>query len=419
MTELSVAAPAGHTRLERKLNQALLVLLGVFLFTLPLVEAPKNIAVGLYLAVWCVRAAVTSDFGGRWDRFDTAFACMLASAMVSAYSGYVTDLSGVGRLLVMAWVVKRTRFTERDARLLLGVACAGLLAGLALGVARLLTTPRSFLELPSVGHANQSALYITILALAGFGWWRQGRRAWPRGWTTRALLASGALFGFALVASASRAAIIAALAGVVLMLLLVRNRTRPLRTTRVVLGCAFVAGLVGASLYGLGKLAPDLAAGKFSEDLVTPVSVNKRVMHWRLAIEGWRERPLIGFGPDSFQQITVERACEWVAARGEKCNPSDYEESSHAHSLYFATLAERGLLGVLALGILLAAWGHALLRTSRTAVSAPLWVLSAAGFIVVMVGGVFNTTLRVEHGSLALLGLALWLAAGGRADAKT
>ena len=406
---LATAAPARRLGLEGKLRTALLLLLGLFLFTLPLAEAPKNIAVGLYLAVWCVRAVATSDFGGRWDRFDTAFAAMLVSAMLSAYAGYVTDLSGVGRLLAMTWLVKRTGFSEREGRQLIVVACLGLVIGLALAVAPFMRTSRAFLELPSVGQVNQSALFIAVMAVAGFGWWRQGAAAWPEAWPRRVVNASAAIFGVGLLVSASRAAIVAALAGLVLQLVLVRPGQARLRIRRLLLATALLAALVAGLLWGLGKVAPNLAAGKLTPaELATTASFDQRLQHWRLAVEGWRQRPWLGFGPDSFQQLTVERACAWRVQRGKACDPEIFKETSHAHSLYIATLVERGLVGMLALAVLLGTWGWALARGASRAAASPFWVASAAAFVVVVVGGLLNTTLRVEHGSLALMWLALW-----------
>jgi hypothetical protein len=70
---------------------------------------------------------------------------------------------------------------------------------------------------------------------------------------------------------------------------------------------------------------------------------------------------------------------------------------------------------VAALATLLALWLWSLVERRGQALSSPLWVGSAAGLVVVAVGGLFNTTMRVEHGSLALLLLGLWLA--GRREA--
>ncbi len=402
------AAPAARGSIERGLQQAQLVLLGLFLFSLPLLEAPKNIAVALYLAVWCLRAGLTGQLGGRWDRFDTAFAAVFASAAASALLGYRDDLSGVFRVVAMAWAVKRSDLPVRHARMLVGITCASTAIGLAVGLKWLVDGERPFLELPSVGHTNQSALYLTILVIAVFGWWRQGPVMWPSAWGRRALLASGLLFMLALLVSTSRAAMAAAIAGMVLLALAVRASGRPLRLGRLLGVTVLGIGLLGGLLWGIARFAPEFGEGK-AEHLVTVASGAHRMKHWNLAIEGWRAHPWFGLGPEAFQQLTVEGACAAVTARGEACDPGNYAPATHAHSLYFATLVERGLVGLAALAFLLACWGRSLVRGLPVATTSPWWVLGAASFIVVVIGGLFNTTLRVEHGSLALLGLGLWL----------
>jgi hypothetical protein len=73
------------------------------------------------------------------------------------------------------------------------------------------------------------------------------------------------------------------------------------------------------------------------------------------------------------------------------------------------------VVGVLSLLVLVVAWGASLLRSTATAGVSWLWPASAAGFMVAFIGGTFNTTLRVEHGSIAVLFFGLWIAAHGRA----
>ncbi|HET8745218.1 MAG TPA: O-antigen ligase family protein, partial [Ramlibacter sp.] len=151
------------------------------------------------------------------------------------------------------------------------------------------------------------------------------------------------------------------------------------------------------------------------EKIGTTLSMHIRVQHWRIAAEGWRQRPLLGWGPDAFHTLSVDDVCAWRTARGEPCDRERYTTAPHAHSLYVSTLVERGVLGLLALAVLLGTWAWTLLRSAASAAQSPLWVASAASLAVVVVGGLFNTTLRVEHGSLALLWFALWVAADRRA----
>ena len=421
-----IAAPGAAPRqvaLERRLRQAMLLFLAAFVFTLPLVEAPKNLAFGLYLVAWCARAAVSGDFGGRWDRFDTAFAFVLGSAILSAYGGYTGDISGVGRVVGFAWLAKRAPFSGKEGRVLAAAACAGLLVALPIGALPFFRRQTQFLELPSVGHVNQSAIYMALLAAAAFGWWLQGARAGQGGWRRWGLAACATLFGMALLVSASRAAILAGAAAGLVVLVTVGAGSAGAQGGRVLRRAALTLAVVAAVVGAIAVLAPQLSAQKLTPaELLHTKSMSSRMQNWRLAVEGWRQRPILGHGPDAYQQIRVEHVCAWRSQRGEACDPANYLAAPHAHSLYVATLVERGLLGVAALATLLGVWAHGLLRSVRTAPVSGLWIASAVSLVVVMVAGVFNTTLRVEHGSLALLWLALWVAAqrapaGARRDA--
>lgn len=402
-------ATASRGLLAQRLDGALLALLALFAFTIPLAEAPKNIAGALFLLAWVLRVAASGSFGGRWDRFDTALAAMLVSAGLSAFiGGYAGDLGGVLRVLVVAWAVKRSPLTPRAAVTVLAAACAGLAIGLVIGAADLLRGSRDYLELPSVGFVNQSALYLAVLACAALGWSLQEGGGRARGWRL-AILGCALCFGVALLVSASRAALLAAVvfvAGLLGAFWLGQGR----QARRVLAVVAAVAVCSVALLWLLPKLDPQLSGRKLQvAELVNTDSIASRLLLWNLAVEGWRHRPWFGFGPESFQRITPEEACSWREQRGEPCDRASFASDTHAHSLYLSTLAERGMVGVAALALLLGTWLWALVRSAAQARSSPLWVASAAGLAVVAIGGLFNTTLRVEHGSLALLMLGLWL----------
>lgn len=394
------------------LSRGLLAILALFLFTLPLVEAPKNVALGLYIAVWAVRAVATRDVGGRWDLFDTAFLAVLASAVLSGLAGYAGDIADVVRVMGFGWLVKRSALTPKEVPVLAGFACLGLAIAITIGAVPFFSGARLYLELPSVGQVNQSALYIAILTAAAFGWWMQGARAYKRGWHRRLPGVFAILFAAAVLVGASRAAILAAGCAAAAITLGVLGGGIFAYGKRILRQAAIAVAVLLALVAGLTAVAPELSDRKLvPERLLTTYSTASRLQHWRIAVEGWRQRPWIGWGPDSFQRLKIDDVCKWRADRGESCDRSIYTTTKHAHSLYVATLAERGLVGLAALLLLLGAWSYALLRDLRAAPRSRLWVASAAGFLVVVVGGVFNTTLRVEHGSLAVVWLGLWLAA--------
>jgi hypothetical protein len=409
----AVAPPAD--RIALRLEGTLLWLLAFFLFGLPLVEAPKNIAAGAYLLVWAAHAIRTRSVGGPWNRYDTVFAAVLASAIASSLAGYAGDIAGVVRVFLVGWAIPRSPLQSRASRVLPLAACAGVVLAILIGAVPFLTGAHSFLELPSVGHANQSALYIAIMTAAIFGWWLQGAHGGRSG-AMQVWLGFGAtLCCAALLAGGSRAAAAAAAlaaAAVATGVLLAGERARAMRLLgRAAAIVAALAVLVAA----LGVLAPHLSDKKLTVDgLLKMESTGTRIRHWNLAVEGWRQHPWLGSGPDSFGQLKIDDVCRWRAQRGEECNRDRYLQQVHAHSVYAATLSERGLVGVLALGMLLSVWAASVWRSRSGAASSWLWPASAASLFIVLVGGTFNTTLRVEHGSIALVWFGLWIAAHGR-----
>ena len=76
---------------------------------------------------------------------------------------------------------------------------------------------------------------------------------------------------------------------------------------------------------------------------------------WRAAWAAFRDRPLLGLGPDNFRHLY-----------GRYLGLPSADARMHANSLYFETLADLGLLGVLAMAALAVAFGRAV----RTALAA-------------------------------------------------
>jgi O-antigen ligase len=318
--------------------------------------------------------------------------------------------------VLFAWVLKRSALTWDEARRILLAACAALWVGLAIGLFDYARRAEMYLELPSVGHVNQSALYIALLAAATYAWTLQrgfasARERWFVG-------LSAVVFGASLLITGSRAALLGYGAFVAAFTLawLLFGPAVDARARRFALGVIAAAAVLVGGLLSIARFLPaDPVQVTIGDKLTDQRSMPIRMTHWRLAYEGWRARPWLGHGPDSFRTLRPEQACQWRAQRGQDCDPAAYASTAHAHSLYLATLAERGTLGLLALLLLFGTWGWTLLQSMRREIASPLWAASAVALAVVAVGGSFNTTLRVEHGSLALALLALWLAVRRRA----
>jgi O-antigen ligase len=223
----------------------------------------------------------------------------------------------------------------------------------------------------TLGHPNLLGVVMaaaTPLALASIV---AGRR---RGWAVAALVVLLA----ATLLTLSRAAWLGVAGGVLVtsvLLMRVLPARRPSRSALIgVLALlAIVAGVIAVSGRGARLVA------RFGE-LLVPLggSGASRLEIWRTALAAWRARPLLGYGPDTFQLVFPRHQTpaywrfEWAGS------------AAHAHSIYLHTLATRGVLGFAA-GLAIAVCVVLAARASWRVV--PAWrvrVAAVAGSLLAM-----------------------------------
>lgn len=397
----------------RALNRVELIVLCLFSVALPLVEAPKNIFWGLFLLLWIGRSAYGRNWGSLTARWDAMFAAMLAVPVISAlasspYPHSWREIGDIVGYVSLGWMLARSRLSARQIVILFVCLIAATLLGVAQGYWVLATDPRRiWLQLNSVGHVNHSALYgMGIAAMAVV----MGCAAWfcvaKRNALHCALSLLGALIMLGVMVSfGSRGALVAYVLCVV-GFLVVFARTAKVRLWPIALiGLAVAAAALALDPKLIEKTETNIKAGSMT---------SARAEAFHTAAEIWRHRMLTGVGPANFSAISPQQIESWVTQRGEPYVAERYLYSSHAHNVYFNTLAERGLIGVVVLGVLCVAWFAALLRRRPRASSASKewlsWGAGWSGWCIVFAGGLFNTTLHHEHGMLAMIGLGLLLA---------
>jgi O-antigen ligase len=378
-------------------------------FFLPLYEAPKNVLWLAFVALWVVNRFRARDFGGRWDGWDTLIALWIASGFAAAaFAGIHGDewraAADILRYGVVLCILKRSRYGERTWQVLLAALFAGTVVALAWSYWNILVAgTTTLLTLNSVGHINHSAVYASILlgvAVIAL------RAEWASsGWPLRALgLALVALLAISVMWMQSRAAAGAAFVMAIVLLVVYTARWRG--SFR---GIAIAAALaVGVTLalkpQVLEKNTRMMQEGKF---------LNVRDGAWRVGLAGWREFPVFGVGMDNYGRIDAATVQAWSARRGEAFDKGAYLFTSHGHSLYVNTLAERGLVGLGVLLAVLAAWAVALVRRLPEAGAAPLvwtfWGGAASAWIAAVLEGAVTTTLHHEHALLSMLLLGAWL----------
>jgi O-antigen ligase len=389
------------------MNTARRIELGALLalaFVLPLYEAPKSIAWAVFVVAWLVNRARARNFGGRWDAWDWLLGAWIASGFVVASCAglHYSEWRGTADLVrngVLLWLLRRSDYSPREQRRILYGLLAGVVVGLALSAWRLWHGADA-LELNSVGHVNHTAIYIAILLGAAAAW------AFSGGGTVAA--AALVLLLLSLIVSASRAAI-----GVGLGMLVVlaaawwpRSR-RPLGAVSVLVAATLATAWLGGAEFIQKQLANAQAQNVLSY----------RDGIWRAALVAWERYPVCGIGIDNYKLVNLERLKAWRAEAGKDFEPQRYVEFPHAHSLYIGTLAERGVIGALALGAVLAAWLVWLVRyrprsgppSEATDDDWLWWGAAAAAWSVTIGVGFVNTTLHHEHGMLAAMLLGVWL----------
>lgn len=383
----------------------LLVALALFL---PLLEAPKNLAWLGFAAAWFWNRFRARDFGGRWDLWDTLIACWIASAYVVAAFAPVSlqewkganDVLRYGSIL---WMVKRGGYEAVALRWVLGAVVAATLLGLALGWWQYAGGRTAALQLRSVGHVNHSAIFLAVVSGLGAAWLFARWRAWGALWRVPAAIAFAA-FLVSLVATASRGAVAAGFLLVVMLALAWWSRWRvPLYASAAAIVLSLSLAVVMES-----ELVAKHQRVSAQDDVL-----NARDRVWNMGFAAWERYPWFGVGIGNYSTISLERVQEWRKLAGKPFDAKQYAGTNHAHSLYVNTLAERGIVGALALLAVLLAWAVWLIRRRPRASDGDLdWVLwggALSAWVVTVSVGLVNTTLHHEHGILATLLLGLWL----------
>ena len=389
----------------RRIEFGALLALALFL---PLYEAPKTIAWAVFVVAWLVNRARARNFGGRWDAWDWLIGAWIGSGFIvascaglhqSEWRGTV-DLVRNGLLL---WLLRRSDYSPREQRAVLYWLLAGTIAGLALGAWRVWHGAPE-LELNSVGHVNHSAIYVAILLGAAAAWVFSGGGA--------VASAALALLLVSLMASASRAAI-----GVGLVMLIVLAAGWWPRTRRPLVAASLVVAVtIATAWFGGAQFIQKQVQNTQAQNILA-----FREGIWRAALVTWQRYPVCGIGIDNYPLVNPERLKAWSTEAGKDFvldyAPELYVKFPHAHSLYLNTLAERGVIGSLALAAVLAAWLVWLVRyrprggpSRETSDDDWMWWGAAAAAWIVTTGvGLVNTTLHHEHGMLAAMLLGIWL----------
>ncbi|MDD2710073.1 MAG: O-antigen ligase family protein [Verrucomicrobiae bacterium] len=417
-------------------------LLVLFVYSLPLVEGPKNILWGLLLALWLVSVA-TGKERLRWGILEVVIIpwiglCALSPFFAIESSSALKGCWDVLRGTLVFWfsrdILAREERRQAIVRHLLLATCLGCLCGwwhslhgLPKALSGIPYAKCMALQLPAVGHFNHSAIFLTMVWMMGiaasldnrffnrqsFSWpllkkhfhrfasacrrSRSGRMAISRTgmlpailwlldrhllrhqWFTRTAIF---IVGFSLLGTSSRSAVMITVAGSLFILW----RTKP--PAWIIKTALGVAGLSLIAFAGCHSLR---------ERLLFRGSFHERKIIWQTAKDAAVQRPWTGVGLNNFKNIILPSD-----------DPMQLKTIDHAHNLYFNTLAQLGFPGLAALLLLLGAAAHRIWQARKSPTRGPLWFWIAGGaWFAIAATGLSNTSLHHQMAILFFLTLSL------------
>ncbi len=364
-------------------------LLILLIYTLPLIEAPKNVLWGILVAAWIARCIAERRMPcvGRVGWFVLAW--LLAGIWSSCFAiepykswEGVWDMARGGMFL---WIVGSQALDERARLGLLRhmVISAAIASGVGLydfALRAIHTRPLNeiwyrHIQLRSVGHFNQSGIYLamaTLLAVVS----TLDARAFVRPWAGRICVI---VIGLALLGTTARTAIVVvALVGCWILWC-----NKPPRWMIWVL-----AGGVALALTAIA--GSSVVRGR----VFFRGSYNSRVGMWQAAVDMAEKRPWTGVGLKNFKNLHL---------RGDTLEVFSID---HAHNVFFTALGQMGFPGAIALVGMVAALGGMVWRSR--ACGDRLWFYAGAGvWLVIVLVGMSNTTLHDEMSMLFFIVMGL------------
>ena len=396
-----------------RLKSVAFVFFLLFLFFLPLYEAPKNIFSVLFvflggwvafyrenaaqrfkskdLAAWAFLLLAMSPFAAGWN----SVYMDLPSRLSSALNWALMPLVSVIFILV--------NFSKRYLLWVFRSLCLGFV--IAVGEA-FYSWSGEYPELNSVGHVNQSALYaVFCLMPAGLLLMRSGHKLdLLVGLTTISAVFYYQAFTLSLVGFGASSATIGGMG-----IIYCWNR-KFLKTLFGSLALGFLTVLFVVTqpshLFGpYENLKQELDKRWSSKNHF--YAQRDKLVSTAIEVAG---DSLTGFGlgsfgaatqPSNLKKIVETRGKDWLVERG------NYFSSSHGHNLFANVLVERGWIGVFSVGIFLG-YLVAHFRRNMQFESGQVGMLAIT---IICLAGLGQSTLHVEHGQLALLCLAICVVA--------
>ena len=403
-------------KLSRVISKPELWILILFLLTLPLFRGVKNTLIVLFCLVWLVQSFREKKYGGAVKGWEWALIAFTASGVISSFTnpfGWEVSVSGVItfiKIMLPALLLSRLIVSTQEAKVLVIATVAGAFLAVIESWLTWDMTVWIYPELKSVGHVNQSALYISLAFGAAAALFITSK-----GWQKLLFAAISIFFAIAILPTRSMTAAAVVFSMFIMSVLITFKADKRFFGGLIVVILVATAGWKIADNYSVvaknfeKQIEYRLEGGDTGSNFWS-----YRDMIFRNSIFILKDYPWFGAGDRHFEVATGYENVKSVAERrGIEFKSEEFHHANHGHNLVSSIMVNRGYvgLGFILCFLLLVGWPHFLWLINyfhhRKASIYPL--IGIMSGIYIAVGGIGQSTLYVEHGQLAFcfLGLSL------------
>lgn len=193
----------------------------------------------------------------------------------------------------------------------------------------------------SLGNAAYVAPYLMFAAFYAIWAWFDGKKTWLRTVLYGILVA---WFGIIFLLAQTRGAFLGFIAAVLVALLYMAFSRREFRKRAGIILVAIIIVLGGLFALRNTAFVKALPGSRFLSISLGERTVQTRVWNWQAAWKGFKERPLLGWGPENYPTVFDKHFDTRHFIPGQ--NTETWFD--RAHSVVFDQLAETGILGLLA-----------------------------------------------------------------------
>ena len=382
------------------------------LLSLPSFEAPKNIF-GLIFFVISIWRIFQTKRKIHWNIMDIAFLGLIIASFLSAiFGGIHSGAEWKGFRGILTWItfgvlISKSLYSDREIKFIFILVILSTMPPLAWGLIenKILQT-HVYLQLHSVGHVNHSAIYLTMIFGASLGLALSNLQE-SKNRTLLILLPI--IFFISIIIMQSRAAF--STSSIIAISLILLSKIENHLKTKVF--AIFALVILGMFIFNANIIEKQVNNQKThnilaSRDIIQNTSI--------IAFEAY---PIFGVGNGNWNKINRELIENTLKNKGETYIPGDYMVKSdaktaanHAHSLYLASLSERGIVGFISLLFFMLVWLGTLIKDYKSIYCVSknvnfVWAASYSAFLATFLIGFANSTFHHEHALLALLFIGL------------